>query len=167
MLLNRHHNKTRFAIFIGTILTLTLITLLFGLAHPLLLTQAGPTLPPLDPPTPTPGPPSGGGDEDTSDDDDDPGPLHAHIELQAQSVPAGAWSVVQWQDTAGNWHDVEGWRSALPDTGFQRWAVEAKDFNTGPFRWLVRQGQMGETSGVSSSFDLPAGANETIRVVVD
>ena len=166
MLLNRHQNKTRFAIIVGTILALSLITVLFGLAHPLLRTQAQATLPPLDPPTATPGPSSGGSDGESAKDDKG-GPLIAHIELQASTAPVGAWSVVQWQDSSGNWHDVEGWRSALPGNGLQRWAVEAKDFNTGPFRWLVRQGQTGGTSGVSTTFNLPTGANETLRVLVN
>jgi hypothetical protein len=90
----------------------------------------------------------------------------AYIELQVQPALSGAWSVVQWQDSAGNWHDVEGWRSSLPESGIQRWVVEAKDFNTGPFQWVVRQGQLGSTAGMSNPFNLPAGANETVRVAV-
>ncbi len=139
----------------GAILTLTLIALLLGLARPPLESQAG--LPPLDPPTPTP----------VADDDDDQStPLLAHIELQVQAAPAGAWSVVQWQDSDGNWHDVEGWRSVLGSSGHQRWAVEAKDFNTGPFRWVVMRGRSGSIAGISDSFNLPAGANETVPVTV-
>ena len=90
----------------------------------------------------------------------------AYIELHVQSASSGVWSVVEWQDSDGNWHDVEGWRSSLPEDGIQRWVVEAKDFNTGPFRWVVRQGQSGVAAGMSHSFNLPAGANETVQVMV-
>ncbi len=162
MISQKHQGKARFAVLIGAMLTLTLLTLLFGLTWPVLLTQAGPTLPPIDPPAP---PPPGPSDDDDSDDGDDTPPI-AYIELQLQSAPAGAWSGVQWQDTAGGWHDVEGWQSSLPATGIQRWVVEAKDLNTGPFRWVVMRGRSGSIAGISDSFNLPAGANETVPVMV-
>ena len=43
------------------------------------------------------------------------------IELQVRFGPAmlkyapEAWTVVQWQDAWGDWHDVEGWRGALDE----------------------------------------------------
>lgn len=119
--------------------------------------QAGPSLPPRDPPGPQ---------EDRDDDDDDgrAEPVGAYIELQTQIAPAGAWSVVQWQDSAGGWHDVEGWRGPLADN--RRWWVAAKDFKTGPFRWAVTQGQAGSPLGVSAPFNLPSGANEVVQVVL-
>ncbi len=112
--------------------------------------------------TPTPGP---------SNDDDDGGgassPLLSYIELFASSSPSGAWSVVQWQDPQGEWHNVEGWRGVLGSGGYQHWTVEAKDFGTGPFRWQVRQGGPdGTVLSTSESFTLPAGANETLQVQV-
>lgn len=156
---NRDHGKARFVVVMGTILALTLITLLFGLTRPVLTTQAA--LPSLNTPTPT----SGASDGKDSKDSDHTSPI-AYIELYVQPAPAGAWSVVQWQDSAGNWHDVEGWRGSLADSGIQRWVVEAKDFNTGPFRWVVTQGPSGSVAGGSSAFNLPAGANETVQVRV-
>ena len=168
MILKKYRGKSRLAVIIGTSLSLTLITLLFGLAWPVLPSQAGPTLPPVDPPTPIPDPggnPSGGGGENDDTSEDRGGLLIAFIELQANS--GGTWSVVQWQDSAGNWHDVEGWRGALPTNGTQRWAVEAKDFNTGPFRWVVTDSQGGSALGMSDAFNLPAGANETLHIKVD
>ncbi len=123
-------------------------------------------LPGRDTPTPVPA----RNDNDNDDDDDDDGdsrPLLAYIELFATSAPAGAWSVVQWQDPQGGWHDVEGWRSVLGSGGYQRWTVEAKDFGTGPFRWQVRQsGPEGTVLGVSEPFNLPAGANQVGQVQI-
>jgi hypothetical protein len=44
--------------------------------------------------------------------------------------------------------------------------VAAKDFNTGPFRWLVTQGPGGPEVGASQPFNLPGGANQVVRVEV-
>ena len=109
---------------------------------------------------------------------DDSGPLGTHIELAAPEH-AGAWSVVQWQDSAGNWHDVEGWRGTLDSSGYIRWWVAAKDFGTGPFRWVITGGDSvsvadewstGESSGLfqadtsSGAFSLPGGAAAPLQV---
>ena len=91
-------------------------------------------------------------------DRDDSGPLGAHIELKAW--PPGAVSVVQWQDSAGDWRDVEGWRGNLNDAGQIRWWVAAKDFGSGPFRWTV-----GEAA--SEPFNLPSGAGQTVLVSIN
>jgi hypothetical protein len=96
----------------------------------------------------------------------DNGPLGAWIELQAQPAPAEAWSVVQWQNELGDWYDVEGWRGSLEGNGYRRWWVHEKDFGYGPFRWVVTQGQDGPVLGASQTFNLPGGANETVRVTV-
>lgn len=123
------------------------------------LAQAGPTLPSRDlTPTPT-----------RSSDEDEGGstmPVGAYIELQTQITGAGAWSVVQWQDNANNWHDVEGWRGPLAGGNNRRWWVASKDFGKGPFRWAVVQGQNGPLLGTSAPFNLPAGANETTQIEV-
>jgi hypothetical protein len=89
--------------------------------------------------------------------------------------------VVQWQDKAGGWHDVEGWQGTLePDgspapqggtgagrDGSKRWWVAAKDFGTGPFRWIVTQGKNGRPLAASAWFNLPSVANETVRIEVE
>jgi hypothetical protein len=51
------------------------------------------------------------------------------------------FTVVQWQDGNGDWHDVEGWRGQ-PDnivgrTAIKTWWVSEADLGTGPFRWRV------------------------------
>ncbi|MCL4296094.1 MAG: hypothetical protein KJ077_10220 [Anaerolineae bacterium] len=89
-------------------------------------------------------------------------PLGAYIELGASALPDSGWAVVQWQDSAGNWHDVEGWQGPLP--GNTRWWVAAKDFGSGLFRWVVTQGPGGSVMSKSAPFNLPGGANETVYV---
>lgn len=110
-------------------------------------------LPPRD--VPTPGP--------NNDDKSGSGgqPVGAHLELHAPGAPAGAWIVVQWQDSAGGWHDVEGWRGTAANSS--RWWVHPKDFGSGPFRWVVFE-PGGAIEAVSSSFNLPGQPNETLRV---
>ena len=79
-------------------------------------------------------------------------------------------TVVEWQDTQGNWHEVEGWQGT-PDhvipgpsatmVGLKAWGVAAKDFGTGPFRWLVyNDHSLAERLAVSSPFNLPGGSGQ-------
>ena len=160
MRLGRNHPRVGATIGFGLMLILSAATVLFGFAWPALEIQADSTLPPVDPPTPTP---TVSTPTEDRDDSDDVRPL-GYIALQAVN---GSWSVVQWQDSAGNWHDVEGWRGSLGSGYTRRWAVEAKDFNTGPFRWLVLSGEGGQVIGTSEPFNLPAAGNETIYVIVN
>jgi hypothetical protein len=125
-----------------------------------LASQAGNGLPPRQPPTPTPS-------QDKDDDDDDGSPPGAYIELAVTSPQAGLWSGVQWQDSRGGWHEVEGWQGSLSSGGSRRWWVAAKDFGTGPFRWLVRSRAGGPVVGASADFYLPQAVGETVRVAVD
>lgn len=149
-------HKARYILSLGAMLAV--VSILFGLIWPPVLTQAGPTLPPREPP------PNDSPDE--NDDDGGNAPLVATIELQVQPAQAGLWTVVQWQDSDGNWHDVEGWRGNLEAGGKKMWQVAAKDFGTGPFRWVVYQGQDGSELETSEPFTLPRQANEVVRVVV-
>jgi hypothetical protein len=130
---------------------LTLISVLL-LAWPPLLTQAGPELPSRETPTPPVQPP---GNDDDEDEDDKP--AGAFIALQVQSAPAGVWTIVQWQDSAGGWHDVDGWQGTLDEGDQKMWWLAADLFGKGPFRWMVYQGPGGPVWGVSESFSLPAG----------
>ncbi len=119
-------------------------------------TQAGPQLPSRATPTSIPRP---------DDDDKDEKPIGAYIELQPQGAPDGMWTVVQWQNSAGGWHDVEGWQGPLNE-GRKKWWVAQHDFGRGPFRWAIYQDQGGDRLAVSESFYLPDTANELVRVEV-
>ena len=111
-------------------------------------------LPPR-PPVPGPSP---------SDEDRQEEPIGATIELQSSWRGADGWAVVQWQDNAGGWHDVEGWRGHLDAGGGQRWWVAAKDFGAGSFRWVVSQEPGSEQLTASDPFILPDAANQTLQI---
>lgn len=141
-------------------LIVTIVCTILLVAWPLSLVQAdggGPQLPPRNPPpvTPTVG-------DDDGEDDHNP-PPGAYIELQTQSAPAEAWTVVQWQDQLGGWHEVEGWQGTLELDGSKRWWVAARDFGQSPFRWIVTQGKDGQSLAASAPFNLPTAAYEIVR----
>ena len=149
---------------------LILISVLL-LAWPPLLTQAGPELPPRETPippelppreTPIPAQPS-----DDDDDDKDDTPDGAHIVLRVPSAPAGVWTIVQWQDSAGGWHDIDGWQGTLDEGDQKMWWLAPDLFGKGPFRWLVYQSPGGDKLlATSDSFYLPNSAGEKLRVEV-
>ena len=125
------------------------------------VTEAGAELPDRNTPTPVRSSEPSEGD----DRDKDSGPVGAYIELQARNASAGDWSVVQWQDSAGGWHDVESWQGML-DNGYRRWWVASKVFDTGPFRWVVYRSPDDPIIATSVPFNLPAEAKQTVRVEV-
>lgn len=88
-------------------------------------------------------------------------------------------TVVQWQDQDGIWHDVEGWQGS-PDliipgpsntmVGLKAWGVAAKDFGTGPFRWLVyADSSRAKRLATSEPFTLPShsGHRRTVEVTLE
>ena len=91
-------------------------------------------------------------------------PVGAYLQLNSSPAGAGSWAVVQWQDSAGGWHDVKGWRGDIHSS--QHWWVAARDFGKGPFRWAVTDGPDGRVLGASQSFQLPDTANQTLMVTV-
>ncbi|MEE8391582.1 MAG: hypothetical protein V3S14_12410 [Anaerolineae bacterium] len=95
-------------------------------------------------------------------------PAGAFIELRLEPGRADVWTVVQWQDAFGGWHDVTGWQGTLDEIadrkGRKVWWVAEKDLRTGPFRWVVYQGQGGVFLAASASFYLPDVAGETVNV---
>ena len=86
------------------------------------------------------------------------------IELIVDGATPGLWTVVQWQDGTGDWHDVPGWQGALDATHQKTWWVDSADYGKGPFRWVVGQGD--ETLAASESFDLPAARGQVVRVFI-
>ncbi|GAB4450179.1 MAG: hypothetical protein Kow0031_32630 [Anaerolineae bacterium] len=131
--MNTQHSLIRWSLLFLALL------LLLSPAH---VIQAAGGLPDRDPP------PAGSDGRRDSDDSTPPG---AQIELAAW--PPGEPSVVQWQDSSGGWHDVEGWRGELGSDGTIRWWVAAKDCGSGPFRWVV--GNSATPSLTSEPFNLP------------
>ena len=90
----------------------------------------------------------------------------AYIELYIQSLSVEPWTIVQWQDAHGEWHDVEGWQGTLDDSEEKRWWVAPKDFSTGPFRWLVYENAQENLLATSEPFYLPSYADEVIKIEV-
>ncbi len=90
-----------------------------------------------------------------------------YIVLFIQSSSAGTWTIVQWQDALGGWHDVEGWQGMLDDDERKQWWVAPKDFNTGPFRWLVYERQRENLIATSEPFYLPSYAGEVVNVAIE
>jgi hypothetical protein len=85
------------------------------------------------------------------------------------------WTVVQWQDNQGAWHDVTGWYANLDRVmvdefgtvvGEKNWWVAAGDLGTGPFRWLVYDKQEGDLLASSEPFDLPAQPGQRVLIEV-
>jgi len=97
-------------------------------------------------------------------------PGWAVIELHVQPAQAGRWTVVQWQDALGGWHDVEGWRGTLDEVsngvGTKKWWVARPNLNTGPFRWVIYQSQGGKLLAASEAFRLPRYENTAVLVEV-
>lgn len=74
-------------------------------------------------------------------------------------------AVVQWQDGAGNWHNVTGWRGELA-TVSTKWWVNPNDFGKGPFRWLVYKHSKNNMVAVSDEFYLPASSQHIVDISI-
>jgi len=151
-------------VLVGMVCGLLAIGLLPGLV------QAAPTdLPPRPTPVPTaePAPVADGGQIvlRTVFGDDWPS---TGIEWQA------LWTVVQWEDPWGYWHDVKGWQGALDKVyasgdqikGLKSWWVSESLYGKGSFRWLVYASQDGELLAQSAEFNLPERAGQSVVVDV-
>lgn len=91
--------------------------------------------------------------------------------LFAPGAPAGAWVSMQWQDRAGGWHDVQGWKAEIdvaqaPGIPFKQWAVNPADYGRGPFRWVIYNSTGDRLWGVSPSFNLPDRAGVELSLAV-
>lgn len=89
------------------------------------------------------------------DKEETPRPLVAAIVLHTSPARDDLWSVVQWQDDQGGWHDIESWRGTVV-SGRTIWWVEEKDFGKGPYRWLVFTQEGGSLLATSALFNFPA-----------
>ncbi len=80
------------------------------------------------------------------------------------------WTVVEWQDAFGGWHEVEGWRGTLDEIvsgeGRKVWWVYRRDLSTGPFRWTVYRNPSGGLVAHSKPFNLPDAVGQRVEVTV-
>lgn len=108
-----------------------------------------------------------------------PAPSGGLIELRVQFPQDGIdfqwqelWTIVQWQDAFGYWHNVEGWQGSLDKVtgenemlvGRKTWWLASDLFGKGPFRWMVYRVQEGKLVAESESFYLPECAGRTVIV---
>jgi hypothetical protein len=84
------------------------------------------------------------------------------IMLHVGGYRPGLWAVVQWRDGLGEWHDVEGWQGIL-EKDWHPWYVKPKDFGSGPFRWVLYDGQDGTLIAISRYFNLPPSQGEEVQ----
>lgn len=162
-------NASRIQLIIVSSIACTLLTLGL-LVGPVLATPAD--LPPRpDPHTPTPPP--------------KPAPVLDGGQIVLQTLFGDDWSstglnwqdlwtVVQWQDPWGYWHDVNGWQGNLDKVyasgdqikGMKSWWVPADMFGNGSFRWQVYASQDGELLTQSTDFNLAERMGQSIVVEV-
>lgn len=114
--------------------------------------------PPVPEPTPEPTPP--------------PPPTHtfiqgAFIQLNVIGGEAETFTMMQWQDGLGNWHDIGGWRGQLYQGQWIRWWLPDTLLGLGPFRWLVYEQPEGGLLAISSEFDMPVRHGQFTYVTVD
>lgn len=86
--------------------------------------------------------------------------LYVHFPPQGLAFPwQELWTAMQWQDSQGQWHKVEGWQGNLDNIqdgiGQKVWWAAEKDLDAGPFRWIVYRREDGEALGKSEPFYLP------------
>lgn len=109
-----------------------------------------PSTPTPVPPTETPVPPS-------ATEQPVRGALIILQQSDTEPFPAQAWTVVQWQNEAGRWYDVEGWQGTFDSNDRVVWWVSADSLGDGPFRWQVYDSAArDELLATSEAFDLPA-----------
>lgn len=144
-----------------TILLLQLVIAIISLLALAFTVPASDGLPPR-PNTPTPVPPSSTPSA--------PQPLSGALIILQQSemdpFPAEAWTVVQWQNDAGRWYDVEGWQSTFDSNDRVVWWVSHDDLGDGPFRWQVYDSPARDKllATTSEIFDLPTHSGQRLII---
>jgi hypothetical protein len=106
-----------------------------------------------------------------SSKDQEGGSIGGSIELRVPTNQIVLWTVVQWQDTLGDWHTVQEWQGTLDEinaagVGKKVWWVGQKEMGQKSFRWLVYENAGGRMLATSQSFDLPRYSGEVVRVEV-
>lgn len=79
------------------------------------------------------------------------------------TAPQG-WAIVQWQNEAGDWFDVKGWKSDLNQNNYISWWVAPENFGETPFRWLIYQQ---DQLFISPTFTLPNHSNNLVFLQAD
>jgi len=158
----------RVLVFAGLCVTLVIVLL------PLAAQAAPAAIPPVPtrPPTPTPTPIASASAQAAPPDG-------SRIELRVKFSDTwpevgmqwqDLWTVVQWRDDRGYWHNVEGWQGTLDEVqdgvGEKVWWVAEADLGKGPFRWLVYQERDGRLLVASDSFYLPSDVGRVALVEV-
>lgn len=91
------------------------------------------------------------------------------IELRAQNGKA-QWTLVQWQDSAGNWVNVEAWRGAFDavtnGVGVKTWWVDQALFGATPYRWVVYDPTNNQVVAASAPFNLPIENKQTVSTAL-
>ncbi len=154
--MNTHQVNQRLAL----VLAAGVFALLLA-ALPILSVRAD--LPPR--PTPQPAPPEAGLARLASVE------LQVHFGQEEQARHwQEMWTVVEWQDAFGDWHEVEGWRGTFDEIvdgkGRKVWWVYPRDLGTGPFRWTVYGSPSGRLLAHSKPFHLPDAMGQTSVVTV-
>ena len=91
-------------------------------------------------------------------------PADGAITLRAFPIEPDYWTVVEWGDSQGGWHQVEGWQAPFDDQHQVAWGISSDDFGKGPFRWVIHERKGGAIVAASDPFDLPASAGEAVGI---
>lgn len=79
----------------------------------------------------------------------------AAIILTLSDPDLAYWTSVQWLDEEDEWQDASGWQSDFNENGMVVWAVAAKDYGTGPYRWVIYTEEDGTVHSTTDLFYLP------------
>ena len=90
------------------------------------------------------------------------------LSLEGQTPYSTAWwTVMQWQDETGGWHDVNGWQGTFDENRQVVWWVGPEHFGSGPFRWVVYDSAQREQQlALSKTFNLPLSTYASLEVKV-
>ena len=96
----------------------------------------------------------------------------AHITLYVTGAPSTAWVEVEWQNPVdSSWQVVTGWQGDLDytDSGvaYKQWAVDQRDYGTGPFLWVVCVKKGGAVMATSQTFKLPTDSAANLVITLN